>query len=603
MPTINYSGPEKITANQLFQCVLTVEFGEDIHPGGEIYIGARHTSDIGRAQNDNPAGDNYTAFSASNPSARLRFVKATGQHWDKCPWDSGFLLEVVEGGLRKGDTLTLTLGAGGRGGFRAQSFSEFKSGFRVGVLPQKGAEWIVSPVEESRMFEVTGAEAARVRAYVKDINNPGTEKTLCVKMEDIYFNTASMKNIAGLRLDVLLDDTEYVGTLDITAGATMHTLRIPCDGKWHTLSLASADGRFFCRTNPFGPGLSDGLRVFFGDLHAQSDLCDGTNRPGEIYEYAKIAAGLDLAAVTSHDCMINAAAWQEITAATKAANEPGKFVAFPGYEWSGPHKDGGDNNILFNADDGPVVHSFVSCDPWGIPGESDEKHDLRETIAKLKKDGHDFMVIPHCGGRLANFDFFDPEVMHAFEIHSCHRNFEVVWREVVRRGVKIGLCGGSDDHRGAMGDCSLSARDLYYSTHCGLICVCAEELTRAAIWEAIRKRHIYATNGPHIALDFTLNSLHRMGEEVSLPTGAALEFTCRTVTHGFFDRLEFYRNNTLEKIACYGFERGSLENQITDFEDVFADTVQPGLNFYYVKALQTDGGTAWSSPIFVLGLC
>jgi len=222
---------------------------------------------------------------------------------------------------------------------------------------------------------------------------------------------------------------------------------------------------------------------------------------------------------------------------------------------------------------------------------------LRETIAKLKKDGREFMVIPHCGGRLCNFDFYDSSVMPVFEIHSTHRNYEHVWRDAVERGLKFGLCGGSDDHRGAIGDCSLSARDLFYSGHCGLIGVCAEALTRGAVWDAIRRRHVYATNGPHIALAFTLNSAHIMGDEVSVREGEPLSFKCRVVTHGYFERVEFYRNNTLVKIAC---EQGNfMRNQITDFEAEFEDAAPKGETFYYAKAVQIDGGLAWSSPIFV----
>jgi hypothetical protein len=190
--------------------------------------------------------------------------------------------------------------------------------------------------------------------------------------------------------------------------------------------------------------------------------------------------------------------------------------------------------------------------------------------------------------------------MPAFEIHSTHRNFEHVWRDAVNRGLKFGLCGGSDDHRGAIGDCSLSARDVFYSGHCGLICVCAKEMTRGAIWEAIRQRHVYATNGPHIALGFTLNGRHIMGDEVALKEGAPLAFKCRVVTHGYFERVEFYRGNTLLKTGC---AQGNFHvNQITDFEDTLADTVQKGAHCYYVKAVQIDGGLAWSSPIFVKGL-
>ena len=50
-------------------------------------------------------------------------------------------------------------------------------------------------------------------------------------------------------------------------------------------------------------------------------------------------------------------------------------------------------------------------------------------------------------------------------------------------------------------------------------------------------------------------------------------------------------------------EQGNfMRNQITDFEAVFEDAAPKGETFYYAKAVQIDGGLAWSSPIFVKGV-
>jgi len=221
-----------------------------------------------------------------------------------------------------------------------------------------------------------------------------------------------------------------------------------------------------------------------------------------------------------------------------------------------------------------------------------------ETIAAIRRETKDFMVIPHVGGRAANFDFYDPDAMPVFEIHSTHRNYEHVWHEAVRRGLRMGLIGGSDDHRGAIGDSVLTVRDISFSSHCGLTCVYAKELTRDAIWDAIMKRHTYATNGPRIALAFTLGEAI-MGDEVCLPVGSELRFAFTTVCDGFFDRAEFYAGDQM--VMRYQGELG-FNNRITRYSNTYDAAVKPGVTFYYVKAVQADGGTAWSSPIFVHGV-
>jgi hypothetical protein len=481
---------------------------------------------------------------------------------------------------------------GGHRGYRAQSFAETHSGFRLGIKQGPDAPWVVSPLEEARLFEITGAETVRVKATVRDVNG-GTAKTVCVKPEDTYANIGSD---CETELDVLLDDTACLGTVAVT-GAGTHEIAAPVDGGWHTLTLTSRDGKYHAKTNPFGPSLIPGYKLYFGDIHAQSSLCDGTNSPRELYQYAQTAAGLDFASVSSHDMELDGRAWGEIMAETKAANQPGRFVTLLGYEWSGQVKHGGDHNIYFKGDEGPLVRNSVIRSPWCIPDTPPESHDLRETIAAIRKDTDEFMVVPHCGGRAANFDFYDPEVMPVFEIHSTHRNYEHVWHDAVRRGLRMGLIGGSDDHRGAVGDSALTVRDNYFSSRCGLTCVYAKELTRGAIWDAIQRRRTYATNGPRIALAFTLGGA-MMGDDVHLSVGSELRFEFSAVCDGFFDRAEFYVND--EMAARYQGELG-FQNRVTRYSNTYSGIVKPGVTFYCVKIVQADGGTAWSSPIFVHG--
>ncbi|MCL1793295.1 MAG: DUF3604 domain-containing protein [Oscillospiraceae bacterium] len=590
MSNLVYEGPKKMKANQLFKCKLTVEIGEEIETGGIICVASRHVSDIGYAQCRNPEDDNYIEFFASRGDVALTFELRPGDH----PWNRGFSLSVSGGKLQKGDTVTIVMGKGR--GFRAQSFSETNSGFRLGIKQNKNAPWIVSQKKEAEFFEVTGADAIRIRAYVKDVGSACPNKRVCLKMEDIYSNIGSVAE--GAEFGVYLDDAAYLGKMAVDGRgvSTGNAFFVPSDDKWHTLSIVSSDGKFFARTNPFGPPLLKGLNVYFGDIHSQSGLCDGTNSPKYLYRYAKTAAGLDFASVSSHDMELDDDAWEEIKKETKLANEPGEFVTLLGYEWSGSEQNGGDNNIYYKSDDGALVRNMTLRTEWCIPDMPEESNDLADTIAKIKQNADEFMVIPHCGGRQCNFDFYDPSVMSVFEIHSTHRNYEHIWREAVSRGLKMGLAGGSDDHRGMIGDCATAARERFFSSHSGLICVYAADLTRGAIWDAIKKRHTYATNGPHIVISFAMGG-YIMGDEAILKTGATMEFEFAALSHGFIDRLEIYRNSDIAENFC----GANQVNQVTEYRGIYKDSVRKGLNLYYLKAIQTDGGTAWSSPIFVYG--
>lgn len=594
MARLDYDGPATLKANQLFRCRLAARIEEEIKAGGRLCVASRHVSDIGDAQSGDPGDVNHVAFRAIGPGgnaagAVLELSPEGGQH----PWNRGFTLRVSEGALRPGDTVHIEMGA--RGGFRAQSFSEAKSGFRLGIRQAADAPWRVSPKESAAMFRVTGAEAACARAYVKDATGAGPAKTVCVKLEDAYGNIGVPSG--PVALDILLDDRTRLGRLEVPAGGVAETdLDLPVDGQWHELALSSEDGRFFARTNRFGPSPAPGLKALFGDLHSQSGLCDGTNPPDHLYRYARTAAGLDFASVTSHDMEMDGRAWDEIRRATLQANDPGRFATILGYEWSGSTATGGDHNVYYRGDDGPLVRNCSLRHPWCAPEAPEESQDLAQTISRLRREAGEFMVIPHGGGRRANFGYYDPSVMPVFEIHSVHRNFEHLWREAVGRGLKMGLCGGSDDHRGAPGDCRLTARDRYFSGHCGLMGVYARELARDALWEAVQRRHTFATNGPHMVVHLGLES-RIMGDEVAMKTGQTAVFRFGAVAHGFLDRLEMYRDLDLIGTFC----AADQQNRVTEYAGSLEDAVRPGPHFYWLKALQIDGGAAWTSPIFVVG--
>jgi len=82
----------------------------------------------------------------------------------------------------------------------------------------------------------------------------------------------------------------------------------------------------------------------------------------------------------------------------------------------------------------------------------------------------------------------------------------------------------------------------------------------------------------------------------TLKTGDKMKFQFRTVCPGLMARAEIYKNNQLEKVY-YGLPA----NRISSYEDTYEDTVQEGPSWYFVKIIQVDGGSAWSSPIFIQG--
>lgn len=586
---LEYEGPTLLRANQLFTAALRITLEETLHAGARVVLAVRHVSDLGDPQMSDPAAENF--ISLQGPGT----WELGPAHEDKRhPWNRGIDLILVSGEYPAGETLMIRLGDQTQGspGYRCQSFAETSFRFRLGVRRNGEDDWTVLPVAACPQVQIAGNQAASLKCFVSRPTSRSGKLRVHIKPEDAYGNIAGDGPKEAM---LLLDDSLPVGRVALEPGHCGEAaIDLPEGTDWQRATVITDDGCFMSRSNPFGPSPVEGCQLFFGEIHCQSNLCDGTNSPRELYRYARKAAGLDFASVTSHDFELTSEDWQEIQRAALEAHCPGEFVTFLGVEWSGRYAAGGDNNIYFLSDDGPLVYSaphgvYAAWDP--AEGQVLESQDLTQVIQRLR--GRKFMVVPHCGGRPCNLDFYDPDVMPMFEIHSCHRTYEHVAAESIRRGIHFGFIGGSDDHRGALGDSHPAARERSFSSHNGLVAAYASELSRESLWEAFFARRVYATNGPRIALNVEVNG-HPMGSEVRIDPGDRAAISFWTRLDGFLDRIELMRDNVLiETFQGKG-------NQIEEFSGELELRAAEVPHAYYVRVFQTDGGRAWSSPVRVV---
>jgi hypothetical protein len=126
----------------------------------------------------------------------------------------------------------------------------------------------------------------------------------------------------------------------------------------------------------------------------------------------------------------------------------------------------------------------------------------------------------------------------------------------------------------------------------GIAGIRAAEATRDAVLEAMRARRVWATSGPRIFVDVTLDG-HAMGSRVpraELSPAPALVF--RVFGTAPIETLHLVR--TGEPIELHGPEDGRR-----DVEGEFRiESLRAG-EYVYLRAIQTDQSAAWSSPIFV----
>lgn len=364
----------------------------------------------------------------------------------------------------------------------------------------------------------------------------------------------------------------------------------------------------------------EGYNVYFGDIHTHSgQVFDETKNKGcgwgtreENYQYARGAGGLDFYALTDHEWQINPDKIKQYFTLADKYNEDGRFVCLPGYEFTNLLY--GHRNVYFQDCNGTVINANKV--EWGRLTKDPGKVITPEEFWKaLEKTGSRFITIPHHPSATSHpctWAFYNPEYDRLVEVYSAwgsseyygdfprgisdrYRTLDV--RDALKRGLRMGLIASSDGHDGHPGNAQSAIfkndRSLFHHLGSGRIAVLSKELTREAIFDAMYDRRCYATTGVPIVLQFDINGALMGSELSSLPEGARprLNVLCRG-TNGI-DHIRIVRNSkVIHSVPCYGEFTYELE-----WED-FAYSARTSC-YYYVRVVQVDKESAWSSPIWI----
>ena len=347
------------------------------------------------------------------------------------------------------------------------------------------------------------------------------------------------------------------------------------------------------------------LQILRGDTHRHTELSmDLRGAPDgsilDFYRYMLDAASMDFGLITDHQYGTDREYWWWLE--EKLADlfhAPERYVAMFGYERSVRFPDG-HRNVIHDRRGfepfpflQPVTAKYRShTGVWDDISPDDTKR-LYETV---RRSGG--VTIPHTSGTNMGTDWRDndSEVETLVEIFQGDRHsyeapgapltdtaahWDVDQPMGIRpegfvsnawaKGYRIGVIASSD----------------HASTHISYALVWAESRSRHAVLEAMKKRRAYAATD-NIVLEFWLGD-HFMGEEFrseSVPPIRVKAAGTNSVAE-----VEIIRNNAV----VYRSQDLPAELEFT-YQDL---ATQSGTLFYYVRLVQVDGQTAWSSPIWI----
>ena len=242
----------------------------------------------------------------------------------------------------------------------------------------------------------------------------------------------------------------------------------------------------------------------------------GVGSPDEYFAYARDCAAIDFTTHQGNDFILSDIDLEEVRQAALKHNEPGRFAAFFGWEWSGPTGTGGDRNVIFIDDDGPIFRSS-HWQLWdselaenSAASEALHARDLHARMREyMAETGRKVIMLPHIGGRRSDFEMQDPQLEPVFEICSNHGVFEWRLHEFLAAGIKVGVVGASDDHTCRPGLAYPSTPEM--TVLGGLGAVYSADHSRQGIYLGLKARHCYATTGARLYLEMNVNG-HRMGD-------------------------------------------------------------------------------------------
>jgi hypothetical protein len=582
-----------VPAGSLQRIELSFEVGpHGIDEGGRIFVMPEPFWSWGEAQVSDPNGFGFVTATARNGDFEL------------IPDSLGPAFEVAGRALETGERIDIVVGAGPRG-IRVDEYAERGSEILIAVDADGDGSrrWLAASVQ----LDITARAGVRIVAYGPAEVAPGNPIEVSVAIVDANGNRARwpggpsdesglMKGIFAIevidgptRTDLGLSETvtshsrpDDSHRIRFSAPNREDTIRLSVQGLGTLTGLATTVNPILVRDSP--------RRLVWGDLHGHSQMSDGTGTPDDYFSYARDIARLDVIALTDHDH------WsvrpldeypklaESILQSALKFHEPGRFVTIPGYEWTNWLH--GHRHVLYFDDQAPI---FSAIDP-----ATDRPDELWDALR-----GRPALTFAHhsAGEPVATNWFYppDPELEPLTEISSVHGMSEAAdaplpvrgaipgnfVRDALLAGYRLGFVGSGDSHDGHPGLAHL------VSGQSGLAAIFTESLDRPALFDAMKQRRTFATNGIRPFMEVFIDETF-MGS--TLPE-ADDDHTLRVRYEATapIERVDLVRSGRIASLEDGDSFSLEFERKIP--------RLQPG-EFHYVRIIQEDGGVAWSSPIF-----
>ena len=184
------------------------------------------------------------------------------------------------------------------------------------------------------------------RAVLSSLRRPGESFIFGLKAEDKWGNPTELAE-GSFILEANLPVNNLPDRFDYPLGeraVTFEGLSGDEPGELRIMVRDAETGAFVCESHPMMIRVGQ-YSGYWGDLHGQSGESIGIGTSRAYFDFARNKAFLDVTSHQANDFQVNNTFWKFLNELTAYHHEPGRFVTFPGYEWSGNTAVGGDRLV------------------------------------------------------------------------------------------------------------------------------------------------------------------------------------------------------------------------------------------------------------------
>lgn len=330
--------------------------------------------------------------------------------------------------------------------------------------------------------------------------------------------------------------------------------------------------------------------LYFGQLHAHTDISNGAGSVEEAFQYASQVDGLDFFAVTDHsDSFGNAGAGAidkdgaDISAdwavgkqaAASVTNED--FVGLFGFEMTWPEDKQLGHISTFN------TPGWQTRDQEAFTNVTTALENYYKALITVPGSVSQFNHPDDIHGNFERFDHYSPKydaVVSLLEVAGEDGVVDCAYYDLaLDKGWHVAPTNNQNNHKGQWGDAS-EARTV----------VLAKSLTEEALYAAMKDRRVYATQDSDLAIYYELNGMV-MGS--ILPKSEKAEITV------FLSDPTDEAIGSVEVVADGG--KAIARQWVETPTQMLELSVPSGYSYYYLRVTQLDGDVAVTAPVWMDG--